>query len=519
MHRLKIGTSTVDMDSLTIERAAGVFSVEPKVMDVLRALIDRAGGVVSRDDLIDSVWGVSHGGDERLSRAISILRRCLGDVQGKHDHIKTVSRRGYQLVAPLESFEPLAGAASAQGGQRGEPATLAVMPFLNLTEEPAIEMFALGLTEDIIESLSDGIDLNVKARSAVAPFLNDGTPDLTGLSEAFGVRYCLQGNVRRFAETVRVNTQLIDARSGDVLWSNRFEETAKHLNGLHDQLVSNISAQLRVQAHHHEITRVLIKSDNLTAREAVMRGLAALRRMTGPSLLQALEEAKLAISVDPTYGLAQALRAGIEGIIYNQTTPDDPAEANRIRTLAKEAIALDADDPALLPMAANALTAAGFPEEGLSAAKRAVQLNAKSWQGFQACGMAATLLDSCDEAVGYFDAQEQLAPSVGLSWISYDWRACAHIRAGRWDQAGEATETALRLTPDNAAPHIAKAVIEAEAGRQASGVDHMKRARLNEPEVPLALWELRFARAYRGNPVGETYRDHMRNLWEEGAPG
>ena len=291
MHKIRIGSSVVDLNALKIERTDGVVSIEPKVMDVLRALIDGAGAVVLRETLIDSVWGVSHGGDERLSRAISILRRALNHGEGKNAFIETVPRRGYRLVATLaEVEEPESNANSApQARVRGEPPTLAVLPFLNLTASQSLDLFALELTEDLIDNLSDGVDLNVKARSAVMPYTTDGEPDIDAMSSALGLRFLLQGNVRQRGGTVRVNTQLVDVTKGDLLWSQRFQQDQAELDQFHDQLVNEIAAKLRVQAHRHELARVLVKSDNLTSREAVFRGLAALRHMTAITLMQAID--------------------------------------------------------------------------------------------------------------------------------------------------------------------------------------------------------------------------------------
>lgn len=98
---IKIGKAQIDLDTMEISGPAGTHSVEPKVMDVLSVLIKNAGQVVTREDLIDQVWGVGYGGDERLSRAISLLRKALGDRRGRHRCIQTIPRRGYKLAASV----------------------------------------------------------------------------------------------------------------------------------------------------------------------------------------------------------------------------------------------------------------------------------------------------------------------------------------------------------------------------------------------------------------------------------
>ncbi|WP_371395911.1 tetratricopeptide repeat protein [Fretibacter rubidus] len=105
---MRVGQANVDFDGLVITSEAGQFNVEPKVMDVLRHLVNNAGIVISRSDLIDAVWGVSYGGDERLSRAISLLRKALGDSRGTHHTIQTISRRGYKLVADIDAPKEIA---------------------------------------------------------------------------------------------------------------------------------------------------------------------------------------------------------------------------------------------------------------------------------------------------------------------------------------------------------------------------------------------------------------------------
>ena len=105
---MQIGTAKIDFEGLFIEGQAGRHSIEPKVMNLLGVLIENAQNVVTREDLITAVWGVEYGGDERLSRGISLLRKAFGDVRGKHTHIETISKRGYRLIAQVsETGQPL----------------------------------------------------------------------------------------------------------------------------------------------------------------------------------------------------------------------------------------------------------------------------------------------------------------------------------------------------------------------------------------------------------------------------
>lgn len=525
MSKQRIGSADIDFDGLTIEGPAGLSTVEPKVMEVLQFLASKPDEVVTRDNIIDEVWGAEFGGDERLSRAISLLRKALGDTRGQHSHIQTVPKRGYRLTAKIvapDTQQLSNGAAPSHStpatqagtpGRRGQEPTLAILPFLNMAGLPEIDVFAFGMAEDLIDALSQGTDVRVKASSATARFGTGPTPDLQAMADQLNVRYVLQGNIRLNKDDLRITTQLVEARHGDVLWNRRFETPRERLAEMQEELVLSVAAHLRTQAHRVEIERALKKPGNLTAWQAIMRSISCFRRLTPESTMQALTEARLAVSIDPEYGLAQALVAQIEAILYNQLVPDTPGETERIRDQAEEALRLDPDRSTVVSTAASAMTIAGYPEAGLAAAKRAMELNPNNQYAYAAAGMAATLLDRSDDAISYLDHELSLAPNDVTTWISYSWRCNANIRASRWAEAGDAIDAALGLTPDNAAPNIDKAVILTELGQRDEAQKFIAQARKCEPGTPLTIWELRFGRAYINSSMGQEFLSHLRELW------
>lgn len=133
MTQIRIGTSRVNFASLVIEGDAGRISVEPKMLEVLEVLIEANGEVVSREDLIDQVWGVGFGGDERLSRAISLLRKAFGDTRGNQQHIETISKRGYRLIAPVDDALQTQGEVQEIKAFDPPAHSIAVLPFANMS--------------------------------------------------------------------------------------------------------------------------------------------------------------------------------------------------------------------------------------------------------------------------------------------------------------------------------------------------------------------------------------------------
>ena len=413
---------------------------------------------------------------------------------------------------PAPAAAPPAPAVTTRGLRGGVP-SLAVLPFANRSGLPEDEVFAFGMVEDIIDAMSQGVEVRVIASSATARFRAGAIPDLDAMARQLGVRYVLEGNVRRVGQDLRVTTQLVDASSGAILWTQKFDRPLGQLADLQEELVLEVASHLRTQSHRLEIERALRKPGNLTAWEAVMRSIAAYRRMSGPALMQAIVEARTAVEIAPDYALAIALLAQTQGVLYNQVLPPDDTEARRIRDLAEQAVALEPDNPVVLSTAAGAFSTTGFPDRALTVAERAIGVNPNNEFAHFARGQAMALLGRTEEAVASFDRERQLAPGHPVLWISYLWRAAACIRGDRWEEAGDAYRHSLLLTPDNAAPHIGLAIVLFHLERRDEAIHHVRIGRKAEPETQLALWRLRYNRTHADAPSGPTCDTVLCALW------
>ncbi|MEL6244043.1 MAG: winged helix-turn-helix domain-containing protein [Pseudomonadota bacterium] len=531
--RIVINTAVADFDALRIRIGADEQTVEPKVMDVLRVLIDQAGEVITRDALIDQVWGVSFGGDERLSRAISILRRVLGDKAGERGFIETVPRRGYRLVADVGYEDPApaqeglalpkestsAGQASPasppQGDRRGSAPPMAILPLRNLTGREDLSRFSDMLTLDLIDGLSGSSDVRVVPTASIAAYLVGEDYDLRRLAAEVGLRYLAQGSVREKAGGVMVSLQVVSADLLDVVWSEGFSFPKDLPGDAVEEGTEAIIAALRSQTHMLEIERIRRNPRDLTARDAVLRAVASTRKMTPESFLYAMQQAQLALSIDPEYALARALSANIQAVIYYETLPDNPVLAESIRKEAEAAVQQEPDNPVVLSTAANALVYTGYLEDGLDLARRSIRLDPNNVFAYQPAGAAAALLDRDEEAIEFLNKGVALSPNEVFNWISHLWRVAAHSRAGQWSEANAAADDGLTLAPDNAAPNISKAIIARQLQQHDLATKHFAIARRCEPETPLEKWELRYRRTYEGHPVWEEFVMHLRTLWEE----
>lgn len=374
-------------------------------------------------------------------------------------------------------------------GKHGEAPSLAVLPFANRSGLQEDDAFSYGMVEDIIDALSQGVNLRVVTSSATARFRTGAIPDLTAMARELGVRYVMEGNVRRAGDVLRVTAQLVEAENGEIVWTQRFERPLAELAVLQEDLVVEVAAHLHSQVERLEMARVLKKPSDLTAWECVARASAAFRNVTGETLMLALTEAQRAVEIAPDYGLAHAMLADASATIYMWAMPDDPAQVQKIRAIIDTAVAQAADNPVVLAHVAEAHNYIGRPEDALALAQRSIARSPSCGLAFYAAGVATTLLNRIDEADRYFDEELRAAPGSHLLWASYSWRASGQVRLGRWEAARGLYEETLRRNPLSAAALIGLTIVNAELGDDDAARAQIAKLRQIDPATPLENWQ------------------------------
>ncbi len=192
----------------------------------------------------------------------------------------------------------------AKLAERGEPPSLAVLPFTNRSGLPEDEAFAVGMVEDVVAALAFSRDLKVLAAGAASAWRGKAF-DLREVGQALGVRYVLEGNVRRIGHALRVTAQLIEAESGAVLWTQKFDQPLAELVALQEQLVTAVAAHLHVKVRILEGERALKATGELTVHQILLRA----ESMFSDRLTGAVAEARRAVEIAPDHGLAHAVLA------------------------------------------------------------------------------------------------------------------------------------------------------------------------------------------------------------------
>ena len=428
----------------------------------------------------------------------------LGDVRG------FVGREA--VATPIiAASEP----APAKPGKRGEAPSIAVLPFTNRSGLAEDEVFAFGMVEDLIDAMSLGVHARVLSSSSTGRFRNGASPDVDAMGRELGVRYLLEGNVRRSGSDLRVTAQLIEAASGAILWTQKFDRPLTELAALQEQLIEEVAAHLGTQLLRREMEQALKKPGDLTAWECVMRALAEIRLYSDDTIFRAIEETTKALAIAPDYGLAHAVHADISSITYFQFSSDDPVELRRIQFHIDRALSCDGENAAVLGHVAAALWQTGQAPEGLRRAKRAIEINpGHGYAHFTALQISA-ILGLHEAALAHFADFRRVEPNSPYQHYSWFWKGNAHAGMGDWAAAEAAYDCGLALSPEESHVYVSKAIVVGQLGRTSEAHQLTREARRRNPTMTLEQWELGFRGISPAGPALDEVLATLRALWAE----
>jgi len=300
----------LDADRRELVRGTEPIAVEPQVFDLLYYLIRNRDRVVSKDDLLAAVWNRRIVSESALSTRLNAARSVLGDSGEKQRLIRTFPRRGVRFVASVREEQGAGAPAPVESpSMAADGASIAVMPFANLSSDPEQDYFSDGIVEDIITALSRNRAFFVIARNSTFTYKGRSV-DIKQVGRELGVRYVLEGSVRKIGARVRVSGQLIEAASGRQLWAERFDGDVADIFELQDQIVVRVVGAIAPQLERAEIDRVKqAATADLAAYDLYLRGLAHWNRWTKEDNAAALECFYAAIAKDRDYTTAYGLAA------------------------------------------------------------------------------------------------------------------------------------------------------------------------------------------------------------------
>jgi TolB-like protein/class 3 adenylate cyclase len=381
--------------------------------------------------------------------------------------------RAYAIGARIETANSALTGSSATLPEVSKPLPLpdkpsiAVLPFQNMSGDPEQEYFADGMVEDIITGLSRSKSLFVIARHSTFTYKGK-VADIKQVGRELGVRYVLEGSVRKAGNRVRITGQLIDAATGAHLWADRFDSQIEDIFDLQDRVASSVIGAISPQLERAEIARAQRKpTESLQAYDYYLRAFACFYKFTSEANVEMLKLSRTANTIDPEFALSYALGAYSfaqrKSFGWSTDAAQEQVEAER---LARRAIELDKDDPSVLAMAGHALAfVVGEVEEGAALLSRAINLDpnlvtARYWSGW-----AHIWLGDVDAAIEQFHAALRLSPLDPRIYNAQTGLAYAHFFAGRNEEALSWATTALRQQPKFVGCHVVMMACHAMSGR------------------------------------------------------
>ena len=440
------------MDRRELRHGAELIPVEPQVFDLLVFLLQNRDRVVSKDDLIKGVWDGRIVSESTLTSRITAVRKAIGDNGEEQRLIRTVPRKGVRFVGLVRGEQSVAGDKVAVVAVSTEPSflspdrpSIAVMPFQNMSGDHEQEYFADGIVDDIITALSRMRWLFVIARNSTFTYKGRAV-DVKQVGRELGVRYVLEGSVRKAANRVRITGQLIDTSSGAHLWADRFDGALEDIFNLQDQVTTSVIGAIAPQLERAEIQRAKRKpTESLDAYDYYLRGMASYYLRTRGAINEALPLFYKAIELDPDFASAHGMAAWCYAWRkINGWMTDRAQEIAETARLARRAADLGRDDAVALSRCAHALAfVVGDLDTAAAFADRALALNPNLAGAWYASGWVRVWLGETDVAINHFAHALLLSPLDPHTIGMQAGTAFAHFLAGRYQEASSWADRAM----------------------------------------------------------------------------
>ena len=478
----------LDTDRRELRHGGGLVAVEPQVFDLLVYLIRHRDRVVSKDELLASIWYGRIVSESALFSRINAVRGAIGDTGELQRLIKTLPRKGLQFVgevcqdpAPATVAPPgpahvqhpgsadvAVGAVTRASDSQIVPdkPSIAVLPFANMSGDADQDYFVDGVTEDIITALSKWRWFLVIARNSTFAFKGRAI-SIKQVGEELGARYMLEGSVRRMGNRVRVTTQLIDAKTDRHIWAERYDRDIGDIFAFQDEIAQQVVIAIDPAIRVSEMDQTKRKPpESMDAWDHFLKGSYYFHQYSRADGARALDHLRRAIQLDPCFAPAHARLALALTYAASLGRTDNIRETlGAALGSAKAAVALDGFDASAHAAASYALTYAHQHDAAVEAGKRAVHLNANYHIAFFILGIALNFAGQPLQALPALDQALRLSPRDPAAWFVHNTRSLAYYTARQFEAAHAAVEQALIERPNFGGAKMDKAAVLVRLGR------------------------------------------------------
>jgi TolB-like protein len=491
----------LDTGRRELRRGLGLVPIEPQVFDLLECLIRNRDRVVSKDDLLRTIWSGRIVSESALTTCINAARTAVSDSGEAQRLIRTLPRKGLRFVGEVrEQDEPAATriAASTLTDDAAEELrpnltvpdrpSIAVLPFANMSDDREQEYFADGIVEEIITALSRFQSFLVIARNSSFTYKGRAV-DVKQVGRELGVRYLLEGSVRKAANRVRITGQLVDTSTGVHLWADRFDGPLEDIFELQDQVMSSVVGAVAPTLVQAEIERAKGKpTESLDAYDFYLRGLGLAGGFSNEENTEALRLLYKAIELDPSFATAHGVAAGCYVWRHvNGWTTDHRRELPEIVRLATRAAEFGKNDAVALSFGGVALARIiGDLEGGIALIDRALVLNPNLATAWNFSGWTRAFLGEIETVKEHSARVMRLSPLDPLMHLTQMVVSLGYFIVGRYPEASAWAQKALREQPKFLATIRLLAASKALSGHIEQARDAIEHARKLDPNLHIS---------------------------------
>jgi TolB-like protein/Tfp pilus assembly protein PilF len=448
----RFGDHVLDLDRLELTADGRSLKLQPQVFSLLAYLVQNRDRVVGKDEIFDAVWAGRIVSESTLNARINAARHALGDNGREQRMIRTFPRRGFRFMAETAEGDGAPPPGLAAPAESGMP-RVAVLPFVNLSGDPEQEYFADGLTEDIIAGLSLWRSFPVIARNST--FTYKGQPvDVRRVSDELGASYVVAGSVRKSGSRVRISVQLIDGRTGQQVWAQRYDRELADIFDLQDELTHGIAALVAPELERAERRRIASAPPAaLASWECYLKGYAHIYEHTKEGNEAARRMFLQAIALDPGYARAQT---GLAFTYIRDIRFWPPDDMDRWISLfdeaARKAVALDEADSEARTMLARVHMVRSDFDAAIAECRRAVELNPhRAWTN-NLLGNVLINAGRFAEGIPWVESALRLNPLDPRQHLLFTHLSLGHLGAGNYEMTVDLARDALRRRPDYMEP-------------------------------------------------------------------
>jgi adenylate cyclase len=470
-----------------------------KAFETLCILVERAGRLLTKDDLLRQLWPGTIVEENNLNKNISMLRKALGECATGQSYIETVPRVGYRFAAPVEQVS--AAGPTLVISHEPPPAppapprrkSAAVLYFENLSGDCEDEYFRDGMTEDVITELEKIRELRLFPRSSVLPFRDKPVP-LTQVGDQLCADFVMEGSIRRAGDRLRITARLADTASGHSVWAERFDRRMEDVFVIQDEIAQSIALALRVvltEKEKHAIEKV--PTSNIQAYDYYLRGRKFLYQLRRPSLEFARQMFARAIVIDPNYARAYAGVADCSSFLYMwfDSSEDNLREA---LSASRRAVELDPESPVTHASLGLALFLSNDYVAAHDEFETALGLCTELFEAYFYYGRSCFSQGQFEKAAELFLKASQASPAdyQALSLRALCFRALNRETEARqaYQQCLRKIEDHLQLNPDDVRAVYMKSGSLSGLGENVEALEWADRALSMDPEEPSVLYNV-----------------------------